>query len=551
MKKILLLLLIVAGIIPAESKRETRAVWLATNHRLDWPPPTYDIDIQKNALIEIFDSIKAKKLNTVYLQVRSNGTVMFNSSYDPPSPFISPQFDVLSFATKEAHKRGLEIHAWINAVQVFATNSLRMDSNHIAVRKPEWILKYKDENGTSLWLDIGRPEVRNYLNNLVMELIEKYDVDGVQLDYIRYPGNNINDDSSYYNYGNNKNRNEWRRNNVTELIEQIYKNIKSKKPYVKVGATPIGIYKNLDGMYGWEGYSQVYQDSREWLRRGILDYIAPQIYWSFEDQTSFDKIAREWVNNSYGKDVVVGIAAYKPEVKAVINKMVNFSRDIGAAGIAFFRYSNIKEIRIESFANISIPQKVNGMDTFNNFQLSTFTAEYSKKSSSIELRWQNNNSGSDINYYAIYCLPDSSSLLSNDYLIDLIPAENNSYRLEINRLKFPRCYFAITSLNRYWLESNRDSRLPSIDLFEGLSDILTKEQKPLLVKGNDGTIKLLCYSQDNETIKVEYQSVDTSLIKEYILKSGKNIIVEKDVPTDLNHIVITFKKSNKKTELKF
>lgn len=503
MKKILILLLIVSGIIPAESKRETRAVWLATNHRLDWPPATYDIDIQKNTLIEIFDSIKAKKLNTVYFQVRSNGMVMFNSSYDPPSPYISSGFDVLAFATEEAHKRGLEIHAWINAVQVFATNSMTIDSNHIAVRKPEWILKYKDENNTSLWLDIGRPEVRNYLNNLVMELIEKYDIDGIQLDYIRYPGNNINDDSSYYNYGRNKNRDEWRRNNVTELIEQIYKNVKSKKPYVKVGATPIGIYKNLDGMYGWEGYSQFYQDSREWLRRGILDYIAPQVYWSFEDQTSFDKIAREWVNNSYGKDVVVGIAAYKPEVKGVINRMVNFSRDIGAAGIAFFRYSNIKEIRIESFTNISIPQKVDGMGMFNNFQLSAFTAEYSKKSSSIELKWQKNtNTVSDINYFAIYCLPDSSSLLSNDYLIDIIPAENNSYSLEINRLKFPRCYFAITSLNRYWLESNRDSHLPSFDLLEVSSDILTKEQKPLLVKGSDGTIKLLLYNKESDTIKV-------------------------------------------------
>jgi uncharacterized lipoprotein YddW (UPF0748 family) len=552
MKKILIIFLIVAGIVPAETKRETRAVWVATNHRLDWPPPTFDIDIQKKALIEIFDSVKAKKLNTVYFQVRSNGTVMFNSSYDPPSPYVSPGFDVLAFATEEAHKRGLELHAWINAVQVFASNSLTVDSNHIAVRKPEWILRHKDENGLSLWLDIGRPEVRNYLKNLVAELIERYDVDGIQLDYIRYPGNNIDDDYSYANYGGNENRDEWRRNNVTELIESIYKNVKSIKPYVKVGATPIGIYRNLKGMYGWEGYSQVYQDSREWLRRGILDYIAPQVYWSFEDQTAFDKIAREWVENSFGKNVIVGIAAYKPEVKAVINKMVEFSQKIGADGIAFFRYSNIKEIRIASFANISIPQRLQDAETVNDFRLSTFTAEYSEKYNSIKLNWQKETgNSSDERYYALYCLPDSNSELSNDYLIDIIPATENSMKVEISRLKFPKCYFAITSLNRYWQESNRDFRLPYIDFFEGFKDILSYDSKPLLVKGKDGSVKLLIYGKDKETIEVEYKSENKYLLKEYALETGKNIIVEKEAPPELKHVIITFKKSNKKTELKF
>ncbi|MEJ5352270.1 MAG: family 10 glycosylhydrolase [Melioribacteraceae bacterium] len=336
---------------------EIRAVWVATNHRLDWPPPTFNIDVQKKSLQEIFDSIKSKNLNTIYFQVRSNGTVMFKSSFEPFSFYIDGKggmpYDPLQFAIEEAHKRGLSIHAWINVVQVFAGSKLNVMNHpeHIIQKKPQWIVEDKKDNSKSYWLNPGLPEVREYISNLIQELVENYDIDGVHLDYIRYPGKNFKDDSTYQLYGNKFSKDEWRRKNITDLISLINKKIKAVKPHIQLGATPIGIYKNHKGMNGWEGLYEVYQDTKEWLRTGIIDYIAPQVYWSFGDKYQFDILAKDWTENSYGKKVVIGIGAFKDEVKNEIEKMIEYSREIGASGVAFFRYSNIKDYKFLAFSN--------------------------------------------------------------------------------------------------------------------------------------------------------------------------------------------------------
>jgi len=353
---------------------EIRAVWVATNHRLDWPPQTFNINVQKKSLQEIFDSIKSKNLNTIYFQVRSNGTVMFKSSFEPFSFYIDGKggmpYDPLQFAIEEAHKRGLAIHAWINVVQVFAGSELNVMTNpeHIIQKKPQWII---EDNSKSYWLNPGLPEVREYISNLIQELVKNYDVDGVQLDYIRYPGKNFNDDSTYQVYGNKLSKDEWRRKNITDLISLINKKIKAVKPHIQLGATPIGIYKNHKGMNGWEGFYEVYQDTKEWLRTGIIDYIAPQVYWSFGDKYQFDIIAKDWTENSYGKKVIIGIGAFKDEIKKEIEKMIEYSRKFGASGVAFFRYSNIKDYKFLSFSNDVNTTKLE----LNKNQNSTYKAE--------------------------------------------------------------------------------------------------------------------------------------------------------------------------------
>lgn len=337
----------------SQKNQEIRAVWIATNHRLDWPPPTFDIEVQKKSLIEIFDSIKSKNLNTIYFQVRSNGTVLFNSSFEPCSFYIDGKgnlpYDPLQFAIQEAHKRGIEIHAWLNVVQVFAGGELDILNNpdHIVKRKPDWIIEYQENEMKSYWLNPAIPEVREYISDLIKELVKNYNVDGIHLDYIRYPGRNFNDDSLFNIYGKGLSKDNWRRKNITDLIELINKKIKSVKPYVKLGATPIGIYKNHSGMSGWEGYNDVYQDAREWLKRGLLDYIVPQVYWSIEN--NFEVITREWVNNSFGKNVIIGIGAFKDDIKSKIEKMIEYTRTIGAQGFAIFRYSSIKDYKFQNF----------------------------------------------------------------------------------------------------------------------------------------------------------------------------------------------------------
>ena len=359
-------LILVSSIYP-QAKRETRAVWVSTNFRLDWPPHNYNPQVQKSKLEEILDSIKVKNFNTVYFQVRSNGTVLFKSSFETFSPYftgvvgVMPDYDPLKFAVEQAHKRGLELHAWVNVIRCFSgpESYILKNPEHLFVKHPDWIVKYIKNGEVSYWLDPGLPAVRKYLTNLLVELAEKYNLDGIQLDYFRYPGKSFNDNSSYNKYGNGLSLDKWRRKNLTDLLTEIYKKIKKVKPYLKIGVTPLGIYKNYNNLNGLEGFSDVFQDTRTWLRKKITDYLTPQIYWALNGNPDFKVLAKEWIKNSFGRNIVLGIAAYKPEVRSQIDSIIIFSRDIGASGIAFFRYSNIKNIRFRLFNEKVLPSPMN------------------------------------------------------------------------------------------------------------------------------------------------------------------------------------------------
>ncbi|MCX7798153.1 MAG: family 10 glycosylhydrolase [Melioribacter sp.] len=384
-------ILLTFRIVFTQSYHEIRAVWIATNHRLDWPPSTFNIDLQKKALVEILDSIESKNLNTIFFQVRSNGTVLFKSSFEPFSFYIDENgnmpYDPLKFAIEEAHRRNLEIHAWINVVQVFAGKDLKTFNNplHITKRKPNWIIEYGTIDSRSYWLNPALPEVREYLSDLIKELVENYNVDGVHLDYIRYPGRNLNDDSLYNIYGGGLLKDDWRRKNITDLIELINKKVKSIKPNIKLGATPVGINRNHKDMYGWEGFYEVYQDVKDWLRKGLLDYIAPQVYWSFNDRFQFDILAKDWVDNSFGRKVIIGIGAYKPEVRKEIDKMINYVRAIGADGVAFFRYSSIKDYNLKSLFDSNSNKRQRKKENFNENIESKNIVENNHESEKIEI----------------------------------------------------------------------------------------------------------------------------------------------------------------------
>ncbi|MBI1937374.1 MAG: family 10 glycosylhydrolase [Ignavibacteriales bacterium] len=555
--------LLLQNIFPQDN-RETRAVWVSTNFRLDWPPPTFDQEKQKQSLIKIFDDIKSKNLNTVYFQVRSNGTVLFNSSFEAVSSYLTGKigvigaYDPLAFAIEQAHKRGLEIHAWINTVLCFAgaeTSTLN-DSNHIFMRKPEWVVEDNREGNKSYWLDPGLPEVREYLSDLIEEMIQNYDVDGVQLDFIRYPGKNFGDDFSYNVYGSGIPKDDWRRNNITTLIELAYKKIKAVKPVVKVGAAPIGVYKNHKGMYGWEGYSEIYQDSREWLRRGILDYVAPQIYWSFDENTSFDLLAKEWVEYSYGRNVVLGIGAYKENVMNDIEKMIDYSRTINASGIAFFRYGNIRDYQFKNFRNKTYPAEMAWLDGIKPEPPQFLSVEKNNADENLfSLHWQvnENNSNDSIKYFALYNLPHAASEILPDYLFDLIPSDKNSITLGIEKPKKNNYYFTLRSVSKLWNESIETSNVvevnfPELNLLAGVDDVFTN---PVLIKEKENKAKILIYSKLDEEIEISgFDSNGNRSTAKAKLRAGKNILALQLQFAELSLLKIKYLISGKEVELK-
>ncbi len=568
------LLLILFLIFPqnkiyTQVERETRAVWIATNHRLDWPPQTLDQEKQKKALENIFTTIKAKNLNTVFFQVSSNGTALFNSSYLPFSSYItgksndSTAYDPLELAIDEAHKRGLEIHAWINCMNFFSGSETNvLNSDHIVKRKPEWIIEDNRDGVKSFWLDPGLPEVRTFIADMITEIVENYDVDGIQLDYIRYPGKNFDDDFSYGVYNNGFSRDDWRRNNITGLIELINKKIRAIKPFIKLGAAPIGVYKNENGIYAWEGFSEVYQDSREWLKKGILDYVAPQIYWGMGEKPHFDKVAKSWVENSFGRNVVLGIGAYKENVKKEISKMIKYSRSIDASGVAFFRYSNIKDYEFNDFTYKTYPATMTWLDgiypeTPQNLSFEKQSSNISDLQTSmrlIKLSWdiKDSHSSDSIRYFALYSLPHPGSELLPDYLFDLVPAEKSSITLAIKKKKV-NYYFTMKSVSKLWNESIESSNVLEVKFneLEILANFDELQKNPILLKETDGSTKILLFSNIDDKIEVFGQtgSQQQKLLSENIF-IGKNIIDLSAGISNFNSLKIVYQSSKKEVELK-
>ncbi len=557
--------LIFTGNVFSQIERETRAVWVATNFRLDWPPQTFDQEKQKRALIEILDNIKSKNLNTVYFQVGSNGTVLFKSSFEPFSPYITGEvdgaasYDPLQFAVEQAHKRGLEIHAWVNVVKCFSgtESNILNNPNHIFKRKPEWIVEDIRDGQKSLWLDPGLPEVREYISEMIAEMVENYDIDGVHLDYIRYPGKNFEDEFSYSVHGTGLSRDEYRRKNITDLVELISKKIKAVKHYIKLGVAPIGIYKNQKGSNGWEGYTEVYQDSREWLKRGIIDYVAPQIYWGFNDNPRFGAVAKDWVENSYGRSVVLGIGAYKPSVKPDMDQMIQYARSINADGVSFFRYENIKETEFNPFQYKTYPAVMAWLDGI--YPEPPANLKYMKNESAqnlFSLSWdyQKMKSGNDsIRYFALYNLPNSNSELLADYLFDVIPADRYSVTLAIDKPKRVNYYFTLKSVSKLWNESIESSNVISIKFPQliALAEVDNILSKPVLIKEVNRKSTILLYSKEKEKIEITgiKEKVNDILLSGNILP-GKNVLSLGNDLSGYRSIKISFKSSHREVELK-
>lgn len=474
--------LIIYSPIISQPKREVRAVWIATNHQLDWPPKTFNPDIQKKALIEILDNIKSKNFNTIYFQVRSQGTVLYKSKYEPWSQYLTgklgekPNYDPLEFIIDEAHKRNLEIHAWLNMVNVKSGDSPIpiTEPPHIAIARPEWVRKYFESNNVSYWLDPGFPEVRDYLKSLCIEIVENYDVDGIHLDYIRYSGKDFDDSLSYEMYGKNKSREDFRRENINLLVSAIYDTITSIKPMVKIGSAPIGIYENLPDAQGWEGKHSVFQDSREWLKQKKHDYVVPQIYWDLNSNPKFEVIVNDWTKNNFDRHIVIGIGAYVESVAKELENQIEITRKYNASGQSFFRYENIKNRKFNAYrfpANIPPMKWKDSIPPNPPFALSGKNLK--GKLGLIELVWgipEKAIDGDTAKYYNIYRSFKPSINRENPAYI-LTTTQNYFFYDFIRRPSQLEYFYQVSSFDKGHNESLNTTELIKVEL-TNLKEIL-------------------------------------------------------------------------------
>lgn len=299
-------------------KYETRAVWLTTLNGLDWPrtkaTSSESRRLQQEELCRQLDSLKAANFNTVLLQVRSRDNALYPSRQEvftdalTGTPGQSPGYDPLDFAIRECHKRGMELHAWVVAIPLGSDKQAKELGKRSFVRKhPEMCIRFR----RNWYLDPGHPETKNHLAAIVEEIVTNYDVDGINLDYIRYPDHpkRFPDGRSYRKYGKGKSLAQWRRDNITEIVRHIYHRVKAIKPWVKVGSSPVGKYKDVArySSRGWNAHNVVFQDAQLWLKEGIQDLMLPMAYFR---EDSFYPFVLDWQENGNGRTVVPGLGIY-------------------------------------------------------------------------------------------------------------------------------------------------------------------------------------------------------------------------------------------------
>ncbi|MGF1657104.1 MAG: glycoside hydrolase family 10 protein [Verrucomicrobiales bacterium] len=366
--------LILGGLIFNVSQgysREFRGMWIATVYNIDWPSrPGLSEAQQKAELIAALDLAKRTGLNAVLLQVRPASDALYSSRREPWSHVLtgtmgrSPGYDPLEFAIREARARGLQLHAWINPFRAVA-GSTTLASNHIANRRPEWIRRV----GTVRWLDPGIPEARQYVLDTIIDIAQRYPVDGIHIDDYFYPypttsrGRktlpNFGDDGVYQAYqrgGGELSKTAWRRDNINRFVEAMYRGVKRARPRAQVGISPFGIWRPgipTGTTAGVDAYEDLAADARYWLQQGWCDYMAPQLYWGIEPQAqSFPLLMEWWVQEGRRRNIPIWpglgterVGSNRPASEIV--RQIEITRRMGGnrPGHIHWHYKALKENR--------------------------------------------------------------------------------------------------------------------------------------------------------------------------------------------------------------
>ncbi len=320
MKKLLLLLSVVLSLTAsAQMKREMRGAWIQCVNGQFLGMGTQKM---QQTLTYQLDELQKDGVNVIIFQVRPECDALYESSIEPWSRFLtgqqgkapSPYWDPLQWMIEQCHRRGMELHAWINPYRAKTKNTTQLAQNHIAVRKPASCFSYDN----LLVLNPGLPENRDYICEVARDIVKRYDVDGIHMDDYFYPypaaGQTIPDDAQYRQYSNGiKDRGDWRRYNVDLFIEQFYKTVHETKPWVKVGISPFGIYRNKksspvgSNTNGLQNYDDLYADILLWVNNGWLDYCVPQIYWEIGNKAAdYDTLIRWWNQFAAKRPLVIG-----------------------------------------------------------------------------------------------------------------------------------------------------------------------------------------------------------------------------------------------------
>lgn len=529
----------------AQPKYEIRATWLTTLGGMDWPrhkaTSAEGIRRQQQELCNILDRLKEANFNTVMMQTRLRGDLIYPSAIETFPEALTgksgknPGYDPLAFAIEECHKRGMELHAWIVTIPAGNNRQVKLLGKHSVVKKYRQICKQHDR---AWFLDPGHPKTADYLSNIVREIVTKYDVDGIHFDYIRYPENahRLPDRDTHRKYGKGKDLKLWRRENITNIVRRLYSEVKQVKPWVKVSSSPVGKFKDTSrySSLGWNAYETVYQDAQGWLKEGIHDALFPMMY--FKDN-HFYPFVLDWKENDNGRWVVPGLGIYflSPKEKDwpldEMSRQLYFTRQSGLAGHAFFRnkflMDNVKGILDEiQHVFYSTPALIPPMTWQDSIAPSVPTSPIHEFQADgrVRLAWEASKDNHELP--VVYHLYASAT-----YPVDT----ENAHNLFATHLKDTTItgkegyYYAVTSADRY---GNESAPLALNHAPKSDNPILNQGNKLMLPSSEDAQEVLICNSIGETISKVKYHpEVSLELLPEgfylvYALdKDGKKTLL--------------------------
>ena len=465
--------------LPGNPKREMRGVWIATVKNLDWPSRAgLHTNRQKQETAHILTHVKALGFNAVFLQVRPSSDAFYKSAIEPWSKYLSgkqgtgpkPGYDPLEFWINAAHKKGIEVHAWINPYRVTSGKNEKLAPNHPLLQHPDWLLRY----GNKLYLDPGIPGVVKYIDKIIADIVRRYDIDGIHLDDYFYPypdsGTDFPDTASFEAYCDTSvfsSKDQWRRDNVNRTIKSIHSTIKRIKPWVSFGISPFGVWRNMaddprgsDTQAAITNYDDLYADILTWTKNGWVDYIAPQIYWYMNHpQADFNELAHWWNNNSYNTPVFVGTAIYKinsdkpqwqdpseiPDEISLCRKLKNIQGNI------FFRYSFLNNdllglqdsLKYKFYSTIALTPVVKG-----NLDIPPVRIE-KIKASRKKLKWKTDKTNADnVKFFVVYSYSPDKVFDAGDTK-QIFSVTNANYLIFPHTGKDQKKFYRVSAIDLY------------------------------------------------------------------------------------------------------
>jgi len=432
---------------PPSINREFRAAWIATVYNIDWPSKKGLSEAQQKAEVTaILDKLVSLNMNAAILQVRPQADALYKSDHEPWSPWLtgtmgkSPGYDPLAYWIQQGHARGIEIHTWFNPFRAMANKDHPVSKDHISQTKPNIIHTY----GTMLWADPSHPDTRAQAMTAILDVLRRYDVDGIHLDdyFYPYPSGNLS-----FEDGKTPAQ---RRAVVDAFIQQLYQAVKKEKPWVRVGISPFGIWRPgiPEGIEaGVDSYEHLAADSRKWLKNGWLDYLAPQLYWRIEPKKQSYPVLLEWWREQGTRPVWPGIATTRIQSKEdpdrtaseIINQ-IKLSRTIGTNPNGHIHWSakglisDLDGINAELAKIYPEPAVIPAMPWLSKSKPATPQVKVSHKQNQTIVQWKAGN-------FSKIAIQSKSGNLWKTHVI--VPADAESIKIQTTDL------IAITSFDRY------------------------------------------------------------------------------------------------------